>query len=44
MIILDRQISQAELSELAGHIYGDMVKAVADVDNSRKHTHEIRIK
>ena len=32
MLILDRQISLAELSELSSHIYGDMLKAVADVD------------
>lgn len=32
MIILDHQISKAELAEIATNIYGYMVKAVIDVD------------
>lgn len=33
MVILETRISKASLIELASHIYGDMVKAVVDVDN-----------
>ena len=32
MIILDSPITRADLSILASHIYGDMIKAVADTD------------
>ena len=32
MIILCEKISRAELKEIASHIYGDMVKAVADIE------------
>ena len=31
MIVLEKQISMAELTSIAGELYGDMVKAVADV-------------
>lgn len=33
MIILDKPISIEELKVIAGELYGDMVKAVADVHN-----------
>ncbi len=33
MIILEKQISIGELASIAGELYGDMVKAVADVRN-----------
>ena len=35
MIILEKQISIAELASIAEEMYGDMVKAVADVENNR---------
>ncbi|MCQ2174037.1 MAG: DUF5674 family protein [Bacteroidales bacterium] len=35
MIILDKKISVEELTETAGELYGDMVKAVADVANGK---------
>lgn len=35
MVILDSPISHTALSELALHLYGDMVKAVADVENGK---------
>lgn len=31
-MILKKKITLSELKEIAGHIFGDMVKAVADVD------------
>lgn len=31
MIVLEKQISMAELASMAAELYGDMVKAVADV-------------
>ena len=34
MIILEKQISIGELASIAGELYGDMVKAVADVDKN----------
>ena len=34
MIILTTPISRNELKEMASHYFGDMVKAVADVDRS----------
>ena len=33
MVILDKQIPIEELTKIAGELYGDMVKAVADVHN-----------
>ena len=33
MIILEKQISIEELASIAGELYGDMVKAVADTRN-----------
>lgn len=35
MIILDKQISILELKTIANELYGDMVKAVADVANNK---------
>lgn len=35
MIVLNEAISRKALSELASNIYGDMVKAVADVESGR---------
>ena len=32
MIILERPISRAELTEYAANTFGDMIKCVADVD------------
>ena len=32
MTILDSPISSSDLSALASHIYGEMIKAVADID------------
>ncbi len=35
MIILEKKISIEELASIAGELYGDMVKAVADVANNK---------
>ena len=35
MIVLEEQISMAELTSIAGELYGDVVKAVADVANNK---------